>query len=84
MIETCSNLIVLSLSAPLESDNITNLGYFIDDNGNVLYLSRFSTSDVRADLSDETLTENYYEVFTDKEDVLSSISFDDDVDFYEY
>ena len=65
-----------------ESNNEKNLGYFVDENGNTLYLSLFNTSDVRANLSDETLTENYRQVFRQKDDALSNITFDEERDFH--
>ena len=61
---------------PVESDNnYRSLGSFTDANGKLLYLSIFTPSDVRADISDEALTENYRQVFSQKDEVLSSITF---------
>ena len=61
---------------PVESgNNYRSLGSFTDANGKLLYLSIFTPSDVRADISDEALTENYRQVFSQKDKALSSITF---------
>lgn len=64
-------------SEPIEeTNNDKNLGSFTDENGNTLYISVFTPSDVRANLLDETLTENYRKVFAQKDAALSSITFE--------
>jgi len=65
-----------------ETNNDKNLGYFIDENGNTMYLSCFTTSDVRTNLEDETLADNYRQVLSQKDDALSSITFDEERDFH--
>ena len=56
-----------------DNNNYKNLGSFTDANGKLLYLSIFTPSDVRADLSDKALTENYRQVFGQKNNAVASI-----------
>ena len=64
-----------------DDNNYKNLGYFTNNNGDIVYLVAFIPSDVRANLLDETLTENYRQVFTEKDDVLDSITFNEEKGF---
>ena len=56
-----------------DNNNYKNLGSFTDANGRLWYLSIFTPSDVRADLSDKALTENYRQVFCQKNNAVASI-----------
>lgn len=55
------------------TNNDRSLGSFTDDNGNTVYISIFTPSDVQANLLEEGLAENYSNVFKHKDEAISAI-----------
>ena len=59
-----------------ESNNTKAFGSFTNSAGNTVYISVFTPSDVRANILDEALAANYRNVFTQKDEALASITFE--------